>query len=267
LLVFVLIFLTGCNLPLFSEESRQTATAFAATATAQAWTVTPSPTFTLTPSLTPSFTPSLTPSITPSPTATQTPSITPTFTASPSPTFALPQVVVNQQSYCRYGPARAFLPAGDLYKGDTGLVWGRYQYSQWLLIKLDKLHYPCWVAPSVIDITGDVSRITFTEPRLPGPSVLYEPPRNVRVAREGTQVTITWEMVNMTEDDDRGYMVDLWVCQNGAFIWWTASLSNKYQTTYTVTDEAGCAGTSGGVLYAVEKHGYVRPVTLNWPKP
>jgi hypothetical protein len=175
--------------------------------------------------------------------------------------------VVNKQAHCRYGPAQAYLHAADLYAGDTGTVRGRYVNSNWLLVKFDKLTYFCWVAPSVVDVTGDIKTVKFAEPLLPGPSVLYAPPARVVATRQGDQVTVSWNMVDMTEDDDRGYMLDVWVCQNGNLLWWPVALSNKYQTSYTFTDQAGCAQASGGKLAAVEKHGYTTWVTIPWPAP
>ncbi len=70
----------------------------------------------------------------------------------------------------------------------------------------------------------------------------------------------------MTLDDDRGYFLDLYVCQNGSYLWWPVSFPDQYQTTYTVTDDSSCSIPSGGMLYAVEKHGYTNPVTIQWPK-
>jgi hypothetical protein len=127
--------------------------------------------------------------------------------------------------------------------------------------------YFCWVAPSVIDVIGDISLIEKTNPRLPGPSVLYKPPAWVRADRKGDEVTITWAPVKMTLDDDRGYFIEAWVCQNGGYIWWTVSYPDQYTTSYTVTDEKGCPAASKGKLYAVEKHGYIEPVTIPWPAP
>ncbi len=205
------------------------------------------------------------------PAATLTASLTPTLTETPGPTatstFAFPVVTVNQQAHCRYGPAKAHLHAADLYPGDVGTVRGRFQYSKWLYIKFDKLNYFCWVAPSVVDVNGDISTILFAEPRLPGPSVLYNPPQNVQAIRDGKKVTISWDAVKMTKDDDRGYFLELFVCQDGAYLWWTFSYPDQYTTSYTIKDEAGCPAPSGGKLYAVEKHGYTRPVELKWPQP
>jgi hypothetical protein len=36
-------------------------------------------------------------------------------------------------------------------------------------------------------------------------------------------------------------------------------------TSYVLTDESGCSGDSGGLLYTVEKHGYTDPVKIEWP--
>jgi hypothetical protein len=258
LVIFIFSLLAACA-PSAEELATQTATA--ATATAAAWTKTP--TLTNTPSLTPTFTPSntLTPTETPTPSITSTPTITLT------PTFSFPSVTVNAQSHCRYGPSKAYLHAGDLYPGDTGTVRGRFAYSSWLLVKFDKLNYFCWVAPSVIDVVGDIKLIEKTKPRLPGPSVLYKPPAWVRAVRAGDEVTITWAPVKMTLDDDRGYFIEAWVCQNGGYIWWTVSFPDQHTTSYTVTDQKGCPSASKGKLYAVEKHGYITPVEIPWPAP
>ncbi len=254
LLTFFLIqtlALTACNLP---------------RATPPAPTASPAPsTLTLTPSPRPSAT------RTPTPSQTSSPTLTPTETQPPgptaSPTFSFPSATVNQQAHCRYGPAKAHLHAADLYAGDSGTVRGRFLYSQWLLVKFDKLSYFCWVAPSVVDVVGDLSTVKFTEVKLVGPSTLYQPPQNVTAVRDGNKVSISWDPVRMTQDDDRGYFLELFVCQDGAYIWWTFAYPDQFSTHYTIKDEAGCPAPSGGKLYAVEKHGYTRPVEINWPKP
>ncbi len=63
----------------------------------------------------------------------------------------------------------------------------------------------------------------------------------------------------MTEDDDRGYFLDVWVCQDGNYVWMPTALDNQFKTTATFTDEPGCSQPSGGKLYTVEKHGYTDP--------
>jgi hypothetical protein len=260
-LLLALIALSACNLPLGQNPAPA---AGETRGPVETETVPPAPSATLTeistpePSATSTFT--LAPTITFTPTETETPTITPTAT------FAFPVVTVNKQAHCRYGPSTAYLHAADLYAGDVGTVRGRFQYSRWLYIKFDKLNYFCWVAPSVVDVVGDINTILLTDVRLPGPSVLYGPPQGVYAERVGDKkVKISWNQVKMTQDDDRGYMLELFVCQNGAYIWFTASIPDQYTTSYVVEDEAGCGASSTGVVYAVEKHGYTTATKINWP--
>jgi hypothetical protein len=147
-------------------------------------------------------------------------------------------------------------------------VRGRFVYSNWLFIKFDKLNYFCWVAPSVVDVLGDVKVVNFTEPDLQSiGSNMYGPPNNVSALRDGNKVVIKWDQVVMTTDDDRGYFIEAFVCQGGAYLWWTFSYPDQFTTSYTVKDEAGCAFPSKGLLYTVEKHGYSVPVEILWPTP
>jgi hypothetical protein len=239
-----------------SPEQQATRVADALTATAALWTNTSPPTSTLTPTET------LTPTMTFTPTLTLTPSITPT------PTYAFPSVTVNKQAHCRYGPSVAYLHAADLYAGDMGTVRGRFLYSKWLYVKFDKLDYFCWVAPSVVDVVGDISLIALKELNLQSiGSNMYGPPRGVTAVRVDNEVLISWNEVKMTKDDDRGYLLELFVCQGGNYIWWTDSYTDQFTTSYEVRDEAGCSVPSSGLLYTVEKHGFSQPVTIPWPAP
>jgi hypothetical protein len=186
----------------------------------------------------------------------------------PTPTFTFPSVTVNKQAHCRYGPSVAYLHAADLYPGDTGTVRGRFQYSSWLYIRFDKLNYFCWVAPSVVDVVGDISTIQYKELNLQSIGTnQYGPPAGVTAVRNENEVTISWEQVEMTKDKDRGYLIEAFVCQDGAYLWWTFSYPDQYSTSYTVTDEPGCPVPSQGLLYTVEKHGFSRPVEIPWPAP
>jgi len=223
---------------------------------------------TSTPAVASTATETSTPTLTPVPADTLTPTITPSPTIEASPTFAFPTVTVNQQAHCRYGPSVAYLHAADLYPGDVGTVRGRFIYSKWLFVKFDKLNYFCWVAPSVVDVVGDISKIKLTELNLQAiGSNQYDPPKNVTVVRDGNKVTVSWDQVEMTKDKDRGYFWELFVCQNGNYIWWTDSYPDQFTTSFTVKDEAGCNESSSGLLYTVEKHGYSEPVKIPWPKP
>lgn len=225
-------------------------------------TSTSTPVFTNTPEFTATPLATLTSTITLTPTITFTPTITAT------PTFSFPSITVNKQAHCRYGPSVAFLHAADLYPGDTGYVDGRYEYSSWLHVKFDKLKYYCWVAPSVVDVVGDISTLYYNEPDLQSVGYSnYAPPENITAIRNGDEVTISWNQVEMTTDHDRGYLIIAFVCQNGAYLWWTFSYPDQFTTSYTVQDEAGCPLPSEGVLYTVEKHGFSKPAQIPWPAP
>jgi hypothetical protein len=202
------------------------------------------------------------------PTKTFTPTIEVSPTVTATPTFAFPSVTVNKQAHCRYGPSVAYLHAADLYPGDIGTVRGRYIYSSWVYVKFDKLNYFCWVAPSVVDVVGDISTVAYKELNLQSiGSNMYGPPGNVTAVRDGSRVTISWNKVEMTKDDDRGYLLELFVCQDGNYLWWTDSYPDQESTSYTVKDEAGCAQPSSGKLYTVEKHGFSEPAMIPWPAP
>ena len=202
------------------------------------------------------------------PTTTFTPIISPTPTVTATPTFVFPTATVNKQAHCRYGPSVAYLHAADLYPGDAGSVRGRYIYGNWLYMKFDKLNYFCWVAPSVVNVAGDVSTVGYKELNLQSiGSNMYGPPKGVTAVRNGNEVLISWEQVEMTKDDDRGYLLELFVCQNTIYKWWTDSYPDQYSTSYEVRDEPGCAQPSSGKLYTVEKHGFSEPAEIPWPPP
>lgn len=263
-IIILLFCLLGCSVEKV-PGSDQSTLAESASATTTPVPNTSSPTHTLTSTITPTNTPTST--VTSTATVTFTPSLTSTNTITLTPTFAFPEVEVSvNAAHCRYGPAKAYLHAADLYEGDRGLVQGRYQYSNWLYVKWEKLNYRCWVSPFVVNVVGDVSTVGFARIGLDRiPSTLYQPPTNVRATRNGDVVTITWDRVPMTEDDDRGYLIEAFVCQNGSYLWWPVSFANQYITSYTVEDHAGCPFESKGIIYTVEKHGYTEPVLIPWP--
>ena len=252
-IVLIVLLVTAC-----APSTQEPTSTQQATATIEVVTETPEPTVTATQTRTPTL----------EPTITSTPTIELSPTATATPTFAFPGVTVNKQAHCRYGPSVAYLHAADLYPGDAGTVRGRFIYSNWLYVKFDKLNYFCWVAPSVVDVVGDVSTVAYKELNLQSiGSNMYGPPGNVTAVRDGNNVTISWNKVEMTNDDDRGYLLELFVCQDTFYKWWTDSYPDQDSTSYTVRDEAGCAQPSSGKLYTVEKHGFSEPAIIPWPAP
>jgi hypothetical protein len=251
--------LAACWL-LISACSRQPATPKAALAAINPSpeirsTHTAAPTFTSTPTPTPTPTASPSPTLTVTSTATVVPSIT------PSPTPDVPIAAALMRAFCRYGPGKAYLYSHELKEGDTAVIEGRNASGSWLWVQPGNLDRHCWVSASVVETRGDLSGVNVVQSRLPH-STLYGPPGDVESEREGDTVLISWERVWMTQDDDRGYLIEARVCQNGSIVWISAHTD---ENRYTLTDERGCSGESGGRLYTVEKHGYTDPVTIPWP--
>lgn len=236
-------------------------------------TATLPPTSTARPTQTPSPTATSSPTASATPTSTFTPTPTPTATETPTPTlqptYAVLRGFVNQdQVMCFYGPSNAFLFKYALIGGSRLEIIGYIADTGYIEVRAIGGTNPCWMNLKWMDVQGDINTVEPIDPRsivLPGPSILYNRPAWVKAERSGDKVTVTWAAVPMTEDDDRGYLLDVYVCRNGKRIWTPTEMQNKYITTATFTDEAGCAEPSGGVLYAVEKHGYTRSIEIPWP--
>lgn len=197
-----------------------------------------------------------TPTVSPRPTL---PAATHTLPVTPTP--AQPWAAVAVQAHCRYGPGVAYLHSHDLYPGDRSLIDGRNPSGTWLWIQPENLERHCWAATSTLTVYGDIASLNVVTSRLPY-SDLYGPPQNVQTAREGTEVTIAWDAIPFTVDDDRGYMLELRLCQNGAL---STQTFQTYDSSLTVTDELDCDSPSGGTLWGAEKHGYTQPVEIPWP--
>jgi hypothetical protein len=168
--------------------------------------------------------------------------------------------VVLMQAFCRYGPGKAYLYSHGLYENDHLTLDGRSPSGRWLWVKPDNLERHCWAAASVMAVTGEIMSLPVVTTELPH-STLYGPPEEVEATRDGDQVTVRWSRVWMTEDDDRGYLIEATVCQDGYLV---SVAVQTDDTSYTFNDETSCGG-SGGLLYTVEKHGYTDPVEIPWP--
>ncbi len=207
--------------------------------------------------------PSLTPTVTRTPTITLTATATPTATITPTATRDYPRVTVKKQANCRYGPGTAYLYRWGLYPGDNATVHGRNWNGSWWWILPDNLpESHCWASEIVFEETVTPDKVPLVTVPLPH-TTFAGPPGNVKAERQGNQVTVWWDDVPLSEDKRRGYLLELMVCQDGAFFPLNVQTD---AAEYTVKDEKNCAGESGGLLYTAEKHGYSDPVRIPWPK-
>jgi hypothetical protein len=227
-------------------------------------TTTPKPPETATPTHTSTATATKTQTLEPaSPTPTQLRPTLPTATNTVpvTPTPDAPLATVAQQAHCRYGPGTAYLHAADLFLGDQARVDGRNSNLAWLWIQPAGLDYHCWAAASVLVVDGDIAALPVVTSNLPY-SDLYGPPKNVQAWREDSQVLISWDPIPFTVDDDRGYMLQLTLCQGADLV---EQVIQTFETSVFVQDDTDCKGDSGGILWGVEKHGYTQAVEIPWP--
>lgn len=232
-------------------------------------TATPSPTPTATATATSTDTPPPTstpsPTDTPTPAGTPTPSPTPsrTPTITPTPTYDPPDARVEVQANCRYGPGAAYLYEWGLYPTDRVEIFGRNDLGTWVYVDPWTYVDRCWVKTEFLDVfRGDVFDAPPYYGRLPK-SDLYSPPIDPSAQREGDRVIINWTPVWMTEDDDRGYLIEAWVCRDRQIIF--TPIHVNWPPAYVI-DEPGCSRPSSARLYTAEKHGYTQWVLVPWPE-
>ena len=207
-------------------------------------------------------TPTLTPAVTDTPTPDYSP--TPSFTPSLTPTLVVPRGRVNTRAQCRYGPGAAYLYKYGLFEGNTMEIIGRNELGTWAYIQAIGGNNPCWINASLLDVTrGDFWSLPVTYNRLPK-SDLYNPPATTSASRAGDEVTIQWSSVWMTEDDDRGYLIEAWLCQDGQTVFTPIGVKSNV-LSIKVTDEPGCFEPSGARVYTAEKHGYTQWRLVPWP--
>ncbi len=198
----------------------------------------------------------------PPPTATTTamPSETPTPTAETAANSLLLATVL-QQSYCRYGPAAAYLPADDLFANDALMLNGRNYSATWLYVQNVKSNRYCWVAASQVQSATDPMTLGVVQTSLPINNEISQP-TGVQAARDKNTVAISWNQVHVNLVDARGYLLELNVCQNGLRF---TTVVQTDATNYAVQDETTCTGASSGVIYSVSTRGYTTPVKITWP--
>jgi hypothetical protein len=186
-------------------------------------------------------------------------------TSTPVPTYVILRGEVLVRSNCRYGPGAPYLYKYGLVAGSNLEVIGRTDLGSWILVRAIGGNNPCWVKTSLMDVKGDVMNVEPTYMPLP-PSPYYGPPSGVSAQREGNEVHISWNPINLRAGDDQAaasYVVEAWVCQAGQLIFTPVG---SYYPSATVIDEPGCSQPSHARLLGAEKHGYTRAVEIPWPQ-
>jgi hypothetical protein len=167
-----------------------------------------------------------------------------------------------EQANCRYGPGVAYLFEWGLYEANWVTVLGRNQDATWVYVDPWTYTDYCWVSVKVLQFHGDVHSVPQIRTLLPY-TEFYYPPKNVQYGRLDTgEVIITWDLVPMSYDDNRGYLVEAWVCQDGQLRF---QALHFWEPPAIIPDEPGCSEPSSGRLYTAEKHGYSKWVPIYWP--
>jgi hypothetical protein len=143
-------------------------------------------------------------------------------------------------------------------------IIGRNELGTWAYVQAIGGKNPCWINAELLKVTrGDLMSQPVTYNRLPK-SDLYLAPAAVSATRVGNDVTIQWTSVWMTEDDDRGYLIEAWLCQDGQLVFTPIGVKSNV-LAIKVTDEPGCFEPSGARVYTAEKHGYTQWRMPKWP--
>jgi hypothetical protein len=148
-----------------------------------------------------------------------------------------------------------------LYPGNRVDIVGRNQEGTWVFV--DPWTYVdfCWVKTDLLEVTGNVADVPQLQTLLPW-TRYYWPPRAVQAKREGDEVWVDWAMVPMSKDDNRGYLIEAWLCQDGQVRF---TPLHFWQPPAILIDEQGCMEPSSGRIYTAEKHGYTKWVRIPWP--
>lgn len=206
--------------------------------------------------------------------ASRTPAPTITATSTPSPTPVptygkLRGEVIVEQAVCHYGPGAPYLYKYGVIQGSNLEIIGRVDQENGVYLEVQAIrgNNPCWINAKWMKVKGDLATIRPVDPQtfqLPM-SPYYGPLTGVSARRDGNQVTVFWNRMELRPGDDSEqlpYLIEAWVCRNGQIVF---APSGTNQAALRITDEPGCAAPSHGRVYAAEKHGYTRAVEIPWP--
>ncbi len=170
---------------------------------------------------------------------------------------------MHTQANCRYGPGIAYLFEWGLYPGNRVTVLGRNQDATWVYVDPWTYTDYCWVSVKVLDFDGDIHSVPQIRTLLPY-TEFYWPTKNVRSSRmPNGEVMVNWDLVPMSLDDNRGYLIEAWVCRDGQVKF---TPLHFWEPPAIIIDEPGCMTPSSARIYTAEKHGYTKWVYIYWPE-
>ncbi len=161
-IVFLILSILACNLPIFSPNANP---GFASTAAAQTVAAVMSQAVADTP----------VPSVTPIPSLAPLETFTPLPTFSPAPNFTatsnVPLISVSIATNCRVGPGKAYEQVGALLVGvKTEIIARSPDGNYWYIRNPDKASSYCWVWGEYATVEGDAAALPiFTPPPSPTP--------------------------------------------------------------------------------------------------
>lgn len=242
---------TAAETPPTSPVEEQTVTQVASPSAAES--VTPSATVTVTP--------------TASRTATEIPTATASETAIPTYVVLRGEVIIAQ-AVCHYGPGAPYLYKYGVVAGSNLEIMRRVEGGNYIEVRAIGGSNPCWLRQDYMDIRGEIQNlepVSAFEVKLPI-SPYYAAPAWVTASRAGDEVIVTWSPLVLRAGDDSEqtpYIVEAWVCRGGQMVF---DPVRAWQAAASVVDEPGCSEPSRARLIAAEKHGYTRPIEIEWPQ-
>jgi hypothetical protein len=186
----------------------------------------------------------------------------------PAVTAGLPVVEIPQYTDCLVGPGTFFLYKTSLPAGSWMELTGRSQDGSWIAVEEPNGWDPCWIpVTQAVFNAGNLETVPVVAPTLPH-SLFYRPP-NASARRQGSQVTVSWQAIGMSEHDYRGYLIIAQVCQAGELVYLPLDVVPPYAEntgilSAVLQDEPGCKGQSTATIYTAEKRGYSGEMIF-WP--
>ena len=227
---------------------------------------------TLTATITPTQTATLTP--TPSQTAIETASQTPT------PVFSILTGEVINRTACRHGPGSIYLyrfglvPTNRMEVRGQMNMWNGKEFQTWVWGLPESFPGECWVNARDVKLNGELASLEVLYPdKVDVPFVRdarWPVPQNVEVERLGDEVTVSWDFFDVplgereSENSPR-YVLEAWLCQDRQLIFTPIPVYEF--TRVSLIDQPGCDEPSHGRIILADKHGYVGPVEIKWPRP